>query len=281
MALRILTTLCSFAQQGARQLSSTSRADFQHLGYSRLSDQRIGIIELSSPPVNALSASLLEELAQATAKVKEDKLSAVIFTGKGNFFSAGADLTAFTDIKRVRQLLNAADHAMDSIYDTSQSCSVIGAAQGIAFGGGLEVLLRTHLIFAAETLPAPSNKDLSLALPECKIGLCPGAGGSVFLPLKMNDPILAQQMIDTGDSITVKMANKKGLVDFFLQQSSFMPRVIQYVQQSLADPSLFPRFEPFSFPGVDAALATERAKFWSLVSSESFQKSIQERLSKK
>lgn len=269
MAFGVLPRLASLAPLGAQKFSTTPQISYEHLKYTVLAGpKKIGLLFLSRPPVNALSSPLLQELAAVTQHVKQTKLHALILSSEGRAFSAGAELSAFEDptLEKAKQLLRDSDTAMEALHDLRQRCIVISALQGSALGGGLELALRTDRIVAASIQRPP----LLVGLPEAKLGLCPGAGGTVFLPLKMQDQSLAERMIEDGEVITVEEAHKYGLVDRIFSETDFIRRVVEYTEEIMENPQEFLRSDPFPTPELTEALREERARFWSLFESDRF-----------
>lgn len=161
----------------------------------------IKIITLDNPPVNALSfaysAKLLEQVAQAEA---DPSVQAVIFTGANGIFSGGADINDFAkepdpNDRNVR-------HVIEAIEDGKKT--YIGAIDGNAMGGGLELSLACDYRVA--------TAKSKLGLPEIKLGLLPGAGGTQRLPRLVGAQDALQMMLK-GETVKAEDAKKKGLVD--------------------------------------------------------------------
>ncbi|WP_103095302.1 3-hydroxyacyl-CoA dehydrogenase NAD-binding domain-containing protein [Novosphingobium guangzhouense] len=156
-------------------------------------------ITLDNPPVNALGAAVRSSLAQAIAAASEDPgISAVIVTGNGKLFSAGADISEFGK--------PLADPQLPDVLATIEACPkpVIAAINGTALGGGLEVALACHYRVAVTSA--------KLGLPEVKLGILPGAGGTQRLP-RLLGVEAALKMIVSGDPVSAAKALADGLVD--------------------------------------------------------------------
>ena len=161
----------------------------------------VKIITLDNPPVNALSfaysAKLLEQVQAAEA---DPSVKAVIFTGANGIFSGGADINDFAkepsaDDKNVRHVI-AAIEAGKKTY--------IAAIDGNAMGGGLELSLACDYRVA--------TAKSKVGLPEIKLGLLPGAGGTQRLP-RLIGAQEALQMMLKGSTVGAEDAKKKGLID--------------------------------------------------------------------
>jgi 3-hydroxyacyl-CoA dehydrogenase len=159
------------------------------------------IITLDNPPVNALSfaycAKLLAEVQEAEA---DPNVRAVIFTGANGIFSGGADINDFAkepdpDDKNVRHVIAA--------IETGKK-TYIAAIDGNAMGGGLELSLACDYRVAAE--------KSKVGLPEIKLGLLPGAGGTQRLPRLIGAQDALQMMLK-GETVKAEDAKKKGLLD--------------------------------------------------------------------
>jgi len=159
----------------------------------------VGIVTVNSPPVNALSAAvrggILECVKQANA---DPEIKAIVLTCGGRTFIAGADITEFGKPPKPPGL----NEVIAEIENSPKP--IVAAIHGTALGGGLEVALACHFRVA--------TKDAKLGLPEVKLGLLPGAGGTQRLPRAVG-PELAVKMIVGGDPIGAQEALKNGLIE--------------------------------------------------------------------
>ncbi|CCE02669.1 3-hydroxyacyl-CoA dehydrogenase NAD-binding domain-containing protein [Bradyrhizobium sp. STM 3809] len=159
----------------------------------------IGIVTIDSPPVNALSAAVRGGiLDNVKAAIDDPAIKAIVLTCGGRTFIAGADITEFGKPPK----LPALNDVLSTIENSPKP--VIAAIHGTALGGGLEVALACHYRVA--------TKDSKLGLPEVKLGLLPGAGGTQRLPRAVG-PELAVKMIVGGDPISAAEAHKAGLIE--------------------------------------------------------------------
>jgi enoyl-CoA hydratase len=154
--------------------------------------------------LNALSSAVLRELAQAFDQVAGSDARALIITGAGpKAFCAGADIKELTGRSLIEQRRDAAfGQAVLARLDTLPMCSV-AAINGYAFGGGLELALACTFRIAA-----PSAK---MGLPEIKLGLIPGYGGTQRLPRVVGEA-RALEMILSGRTLEAEEALRIGLV---------------------------------------------------------------------
>ena len=131
----------------------------------------VAVITLSNPPVNGLGFETRRDVAAGLERAQADgAIKAIVVTGAGKAFSGGADIKEFGSPKAVAEpnLLTLIRLAEDA------SKPVVAAINGVCMGGGLELSLGCHYRVAAKGVP--------IALPEVKIGLVPGAGGTQRLP---------------------------------------------------------------------------------------------------
>jgi 3-hydroxyacyl-CoA dehydrogenase len=160
---------------------------------------RVAVVTVDNPPVNALShgvrRGLLDRLGQAIA---DADVRAIVIVCAGRTFIAGADITEFGKPPRDPSL-----HAVLEAIESSPK-PVVAAVHGTALGGGLEVALACHY-----RVGAPAAR---FGLPEVKLGLLPGAGGTQRLPRAVGVD-KALRMIVSGDPIGAAEALEHGLID--------------------------------------------------------------------
>ena len=169
----------------------------------------VAVLQIDNPPINGLGhvtrKSLIDGLGHA---LRDDDVRAVVITGTGKVFSGGADIKEFNTPAALAQpsLLQVIDNVERSAKP------VIAAVNGICMGGGLELSLGCNYRIATQ--------DALFALPEVKIGLLPGAGGTQRLPRAIGVE-RAVQMIVSGESIDAATALKHGLVVRIVANTSF------------------------------------------------------------
>ncbi len=160
----------------------------------------VAVIHMNNPPVNALGHGLRTGLEKAFNEANADPaVKAIVLTGTGKFFSAGADITEFRAEMKEPYL----PQLLDRIEASDKP--VVAAVNGTALGGGLEVALGCHYRVAA--------KDVrQLGLPEIKLGIIPGAGGTQRLPRAIGIE-KALELITTGAFIDAAKGAAAGLID--------------------------------------------------------------------
>jgi enoyl-CoA hydratase len=168
---------------------------------------QVAVLTLNRPgQLNAIGRDLLGLLAAAVAAAAADQqVRALVIAGAGRAFSSGADLgeiEALPDARAFRGFIAQ----MTEVYQLIADCPKpsVAALHGVALGGGLELALACDLR-VAET-------SARLGVPEMKLGVLPGAGGTQRLP-RLVPAGIAKQMILTGEPITAERAHALGLVN--------------------------------------------------------------------
>ena len=167
---------------------------------------RIATITLNNPPANLLSTAVLQELDQIFATMEAaDEARVIIFTAHGRFFCPGADIHELAQLHRAHQgaELSARGQAVLNRIERFDK-PVIAAINGACLGGGLELAIACHIRVAAA--------GVQFGLPEVKLGLIPGFGGTQRLP-RIIGPSRAAELILTGETITSDQALAIGLVN--------------------------------------------------------------------
>jgi 3-hydroxyacyl-CoA dehydrogenase len=165
---------------------------------------RVGVIAVDSPPVNALGRDVRQGLIDNLAKaIAEPDVDAVVLACRGRTFIAGADITEFGKPPKAPGL----DEVIASFEGSTKP--VVAAIHGTALGGGLEVALACNYRVAV--------RDAKCGLPEVKLGILPGAGGTQRLPRVVGFP-KALEMIVSGDPVTAPTAKELGLLDHVVRE---------------------------------------------------------------
>ncbi len=160
---------------------------------------RIAVLTVNNPPVNALSQHVRQGLRDGLKQAAADgDVAAIVITCAGRTFIAGADITEFGKPPKEPGL-----HEVLDLIEGSPK-PVVAVIHGTALGGGLEVTLACHYRVGVKTA--------RFGLPEVKLGILPGAGGTQRLPRVVGVP-KALSMIVSGDPIGADEALKVGLID--------------------------------------------------------------------
>jgi 3-hydroxyacyl-CoA dehydrogenase len=161
----------------------------------------VAVITLDNPPVNGLGHETRQELVAGIDKANADAaITAIVLAGANRLFSGGADIREFNTPRAL-----AAPTLLDAIAAAESSDKpVVAAIEGTCMGGGLELALGCHYRVAA-----PGAR---FALPEVKLGLIPGAGGTQRLP-RVVGAERALAMIVSGEPVAVEKLVESRLVD--------------------------------------------------------------------
>jgi len=189
---------------------------------------KIAHITLNRPEAyNAISALMTSELKQALIEIdKDESLQVVIITGAGNAFQAGADIQELSrmsplEILKWNQGLVENNNALEKLRQP-----VIAAINGFALGGGLELALACTIRVASE--------KAKMGLPEVKLGIIPGAGGTQRLPRLVGKGIAAELVL-TGEMIDAQTALRIGLVNKVVPPEELMTTSGRIAQQIIAN----------------------------------------------
>ena len=166
----------------------------------------VAVLTMNNPPVNQLSGHFVLELAEAISAAFDDEvIKAVVLTGSGKNFIAGADIKQIKDIQTRAELLPILrdNNRFLNRIETGPK-PVVAAINGNCLGGGLEIAMCCHYRVAV--------KGVNLGQPEVQIGLIPGAGGTQRLP-RLIGLRYAIEMITIGKPIKGDVAHQRGLVD--------------------------------------------------------------------
>ena len=153
----------------------------------------VAVITLNNPPVNGLGLSTRQAIVDGLEKAENDPaVKAIVLTGAGKAFSGGADIREFGTPKAIQEpnLLSV----ISRVENTTKP--VIAAVHSVCMGGGLELALGAHYRIAAP--------GCNVALPEVKLGLIPGAGGTQRLPRVLGVEA-ALNMIVSGEPVKSEM----------------------------------------------------------------------------
>jgi enoyl-CoA hydratase len=190
---------------------------FEHLRLEETSERVATLVIDRSEALNALNEELLDELEYAARWIagRED-LGALIVTGAGRAFVAGADIKSMADYGQNEALkfVERGHETMDAIAEIP--IPTLAAIHGFALGGGLELALACDLLYAAE--------GARLGLPEVTLGIIPGFGGTQRLT-RLIGPHAAREMIFTGDQYSAEDACAMGLVRRVFPEDGFLDAV--------------------------------------------------------
>ena len=179
----------------------------------------VAVFTMNNPPVNQLSDHFVKELAQALGEAYGDEaVKAIVLTGTGSNFIAGADITQILGVKTREDILGPALEATRFISSIETGAKpVVAAINGNCLGGGLEISMACHYRVAA--------RGINLGQPEVQIGLIPGAGGTQRLP-RLVGLRYALEMITMGKPVKAEKAHQWGLVDQVAEADKLLEKAV-------------------------------------------------------
>lgn len=192
--------------------------------------QGVGVITLDNPPVNALSHVLREGLVNTITAAQTDASRALLIICQGRTFIAGADISEFGQPPRNPSLPDV----MGVIENSAKP--VISAMHGSALGGGFEIALSCHYRCALASA--------SVGLPEVKLGLLPGAGGTQRVP-RLAGVKAALDIITTGAPVSASEALELGLIDRLIE-GDLLSGALDYAHALLLENSVLRRVRDMS-----------------------------------
>lgn len=169
-------------------------------------DSGVAVMEISNPPMNALSRPVLKDIRSTLSRALADKdVRVIVFTGAGKAFIAGADISELNDFETAQE---GADFLIPGQEITNMLMNadkpIIAAINGFCLGGGMEMALGCHIRLADESA--------TLGLPEIKLGIIPGYGGTQRTP-RLIGKGRALELILSGNFLNGKQAQEYGLVN--------------------------------------------------------------------
>ncbi|MFV9510990.1 enoyl-CoA hydratase-related protein [Tepidibacillus sp. LV47] len=178
--------------------------EFEHLNYEL--DNRVAIITINHPPVNTLGVKTLQELETAIeAACVDRRIKAVVLTGYGKAFVAGADIKEIANISSKEEgerLSRLGQQLFDRIEQMKKP--VIAAINGVCLGGGMELAMACHIRIA--------GNSAKFGQPEINLGIIPGFGGTQRLA-RLTNRSIAMEWVLTGNLYSADEAYHVGVVN--------------------------------------------------------------------
>ena len=187
----------------------------------------ICVLRLNAPPLNTITLEVLAELRESIRQAGEDAaVQGVVITGDSAHFSAGADVHLFEQIASAEDAVRLCQ-VFQTAFQEIEDCAkpVVAAVTGRVIGGALELAMACHFRVAG------SNSRFTM--PEVKLGINPGAGGTQRLP-RLVGPAAALRMLLTAETIDAQRALTWGLVDAVCPSEQVVSRARDLI---LASPS--------------------------------------------
>ena len=208
----------------------------------------VAVVRLNRPEAtNALSLPLQAQLSQAFIDLAADtRVRCIILTGGEQVFAAGGDIKGLLNADPIEIL----QRHTELVWAPIQHCPkpVIAAVCGYAFGGGAELAMHCDIILAGE--------GASFALPEIRIGIMPGIGGTQRL-VRAVGKFNAMRLLLTGRPLSAKDAQAMGLVSLVVPDAELMQEALKMAGQIADMPPLAAmQIKEVVLAGVDASLET-------------------------
>jgi len=206
-------------------MSTSTLPAFRNLRLERR--DQVTVLYVNRPQVlNAINRETLGEIADATrAFVADDAQGALVVTGQGEkAFISGADINELSTLgpSAAEDISRFGQRVVDLLEQSPKP--VIAAVNGYAFGGGCELALACHMRLASE--------NAVLGLPEVKLGIIPGYGGTQRLP-RLVGPGRALELILSGRNVKADEAERIGLVNRIVPQAELVNEAVKLAQAIL------------------------------------------------
>ncbi len=189
----------------------------------------VAVVRIDRPASrNALDMNVRRQLAEAFRGLSaDDEVRAVVVTGTGKAFAAGADLRDMAEASAVEIMARRTHLLWGAIADCQKP--VIAAVNGFALGGGCELAMHADIIVAGESA--------RFGQPEIKVGIMPGAGGTQRL-IRAVGKFKAMKLLLTGAIITAREADAMGLVSEVVADDQVLARALALAEEIAALPPL-------------------------------------------
>lgn len=209
-------------------------------------------LTLDAPPMNTLDRAMVAQLAELLQRCEDDTaIRAILLQGAGGrAFSAGSDLVELRDLIRQGRAALSAKFAQDEAVFSKLARlpkPTVAAIEGSAVGGGLELAVCCDFIVA--------SRSAKLALPEIRLGVFPGSGGTVRVTRRIG-PARARQMMLLGDFVPADTAHAWGLVDELCEEGAAVAQASRLAARLAGGP---PRAQQGCKAALDAALDLDEA----------------------
>ena len=198
--------------------------------------ENVAILTVDNPPVNPLSDGVRTGLYECITKAEDDdSIDAVVLTGNGRAFIAGADISEFGG--------NVEGISLNDVFKKLEFCKkpIVAAINGIALGGGLETALCCNYRIASKTA--------FVGLPEVNLGLLPGGGGTQRLP-RLAGPAEALKMMLTGSHVSAKQALDLGIIDNIAED--IVTESIEFIREKAKSTEIHPKVRDFNEKMIEA-----------------------------
>ncbi|KAG8464206.1 hypothetical protein KFE25_003269 [Diacronema lutheri] len=216
MLISRLVSSCAARRLARRALSSSGSAAgaYETILFERRG--AVGLITLNRPKVNALSSTLVAEVARCAASADADPdVGALVITGNDKFFAAGADIAEMST-KSYMEIYRAAMFSeLEGLGKVRKP--IVAAVNGYALGGGCELAMACDFIIAGDTAV--------FGQPEIKLGTIPGLGGTQRFTRALGKA-RAMELVLTGDTLSAEEAVARGLASRMVPAASLLDEAL-------------------------------------------------------
>jgi enoyl-CoA hydratase len=231
------------------------------ISLERFPDEHVAVLTLDRPPLNAIDGQMVAELAGATAELTADRETRAVLVRSAleGVFMAGADIHEFERIAE-----EGIDRALIAQEVFSRFAEVpqptVAAVNGHALGGGLELALACDFRFAART------EGALIGLPEVRLGLLPGAGGTQRLTWLVG-PGRATELIMKGIQLSPEQAAADGIVHFLVDPEELEAKARDYAVR-------LARQAPIALRGIKRAIRAAQSPEGLATEGEAFREAL-------
>lgn len=236
----------------------------QNIIFERNTAKGVATIRLNRPKVNAINKEMLEALEETCNELSQDQsMRAVVLTGGGKHFAAGADIGGFMGLDGAgATAMSKQFHRTALALETLPQIS-ISAINGFVLGGGLELALATDFRYAA--------KDAMLGNPEILLGIFPGGGATQRLT-RLTGVTIAKDLTYSGRTIGAEEAMRYGIVSEIFEPEDLQAEAVKRAEMYAAGPAALKFAKQAIQAGFnlseEEALANEAELFGEVFSTE-------------
>ncbi|SFE53501.1 enoyl-CoA hydratase [Alteribacillus iranensis] len=187
-------------------------------------EESYAIVYINNPPANALNTETIRELSSCIDHLaSQENVKAILLTGEGKFFIAGADIKEFQDGFNKAEVGKTMAEEAQAVFQKIENLSipVIAAINGACLGGGLELAMSCHMRIASH--------EAVIGQPELNLGLIPGFGGTQRLP-RLTNKAKALELILLSKNVKGEEAEKLGIVNKSVDKEDVLQEARQWAE---------------------------------------------------
>jgi enoyl-CoA hydratase/carnithine racemase len=191
-------------------------------GYE-IGNKGVAVFKFNNPPMNAIDEDTMLEMEKSINMIAADeKVKVIVVTGEGGLFIVGADVNSVRDVKTHQAAVDITTRAQGILNLIEKSRKpYIAAINGLCLGGGMELAMACHMRIAGD--------QVQMGLPEIRLGIIPAFGGTQR-SARLLGPARALEIMLTGKFITMKEAEKIGLVNMVVPQAEVLSEALKLAE---------------------------------------------------